>query len=122
MFTTIFPIITTPDLERALGFYRDQLDGRVTYEVPGPDGQAVYAGLELGSGELGIGRDAELKSEASPRFSLWVYADDCDAAVERLRNAGVTVLAEPAEQPWGERVAQVQDPDGNVVYIGQPET
>jgi len=51
---------------------------------------------------------------------LWVYADDCDAAVDRLRAAGVTVLAEPADEPWGERVARVLDPDGNQVLIGSP--
>ena len=49
---------------------------------------------------------------------MWVYADDCDAAVELLRAAGVRVIAEPEDQPWGERVARVQDPDGNEVIIG----
>jgi uncharacterized glyoxalase superfamily protein PhnB len=47
-----------------------------------------------------------------------VYADDCDAAVDRLRAAGVSVLEPPEDQPWGERVAKVLDPDGNVVIIG----
>ena len=51
-------------------------------------------------------------------FSVWVYASDCDAAVELLRSAGTPVLEEPADQPWGERVAKVGDPDGNVVIIG----
>ena len=53
------------------------------------------------------------------RFSLWVYATDCDAAVERLRAAGSTIVAEPADQPWGERIGIVADPDGNTVMIGQ---
>jgi len=29
------------------------------------------------------------------------------------------VLSEPEDQPWGERVARVTDPDGNVMVIGQ---
>ncbi len=57
--------------------------------------------------------------ESSDRFSLWVYVDDCDAAVDRFRDAGVTVTEEPADQPWGERVARVLDPDGNLVILGQ---
>ena len=28
---------------------------------------------------------------------------------------GVEVLAEPADMPWGERVAFVRDPEGNIV-------
>jgi uncharacterized glyoxalase superfamily protein PhnB len=28
------------------------------------------------------------------------------------------VIAEPADQPWGERLASVADPDGYVVHLG----
>ncbi len=60
------------------------------------------------SSHLGIG----LEPHASPppdvrAISLWVYADDCDAAIDRLRQAGVPIVEEPADQPWGERVARV---------------
>lgn len=119
MFDTLFPIIVTRDLRAALGFYRDLLGARVGYEFPGPDGEPGYVGLELGSSHLGIGRDPDMTADASERFSLWVYTDDCDAAVERLRAAGVGIVAEPADQPWGERLARVLDPDGNLVLIGQ---
>jgi lactoylglutathione lyase len=119
MFTAVFPIISTPDLEGALRFYRDLLGATVSYEFPGPDGKPAYVGLELGEAHLGIGRDPDAPSEPSARFSLWVYADDCDAAVERLRAAGVEIAEEPVDRPWGERVARVRDPDGNLVLIGQ---
>jgi len=119
MFTTLFPIITTSDLRAALDFYRDLLGATVSYEFPGPDGEPAYVGLELGDAHLGIGHDPNASAAPSARFSLWVYADDCDAAVERLRGAGVTIVEEPADQPWGERVARVLDPDENLVIIGQ---
>jgi lactoylglutathione lyase len=51
--------------------------------------------------------------------SLWVYTDDCDGLVARLRAAGTPIVAEPADQPWGERIARVLDPDGTTVIIGQ---
>jgi lactoylglutathione lyase len=119
MFTSMFPILVTADLRAALGFYRDLLGATVTYEFPGPDGEPGYVGLELGSSHLGIGRDPEAAGEPNERFSLWVYTDDCDAAIERLRAARVTIVSEPADQPWGERVARVLDPDGNMVIVGQ---
>jgi lactoylglutathione lyase len=122
MFTSMFPILVTADLNAALGFYRDLLGATVTYEFPGPDGVPGYVGLELGSSHLGIGRDPEAAAEPSERFSLWVYADDCDAAIERLRTARVTIVSEPADQPWGERVARVLDPDGNMVIVGQSKS
>lgn len=119
MFSTIFPIITTSDLGAALGFYRDLLGAKVSYEFPGPDGEPGYVGLELGSAHLGIGRDPEEAAGPSERFALWAYTDDCDGAVERMRAAGVAIVEEPVDQPWGERVARVLDPDGNLVLIGQ---
>jgi lactoylglutathione lyase len=114
-----FPILTTRDLGALLGFYRDLLGFTVTYEFPGPDGEPAYAGLELGPSHLGIGRDPGLTDGPSARYSFWLYVDDCDATVERLRAAGVGVVDEPADQPWGERIARVLDPDGNTVIVGQ---
>ena len=119
MITELFPIVSTPDMSRALGFYRDLLGGRIAYEFPGPDGQPAYVGLDLGSSHLGIGLSPDVTGGPLPRpISLWVYTDDCDATVERLRAAGETITEEPTDQPWGERVARVLDPDGNEVVIG----
>ncbi len=119
MFTEVFPIISTPDMERALGFYRDLLGAEVEYKFP-PEGEVEYVSLRIGDDTLGIGRDPELAAGAGgQRFSLWVYAESCDEAVERLRAGGATVTEEPADQPWGERVARVLDPDGNEVIVGQ---
>ena len=56
-------------------------------------------------------------TELDRPFDLWVYADDCDAAIERLRSGGVQIVAEPEDQPWGERMARVQDPEGNRVIV-----
>jgi lactoylglutathione lyase len=119
MVNRLFPILATRDLPAALGFYRDLLGGTVTYEFPGPEGEPVYVALDIGSSHLGIGHDPDAADAPSNRYSLWAYVDDCDAAVERLRAAGVTIAEEPADQPWGERVARVHDPDGNLVIIGQ---
>jgi uncharacterized glyoxalase superfamily protein PhnB len=122
MISELFPIISTPDIERSLGFYRDLLGGTVTFSFPGDDGKPAYVGVDLGSSHLGIGFEADVAGPPWPRpISLWVYADDCDALVRRVRSAGGTVTVEPADQPWGERVGRVLDPDGNEVVIGQKE-
>jgi lactoylglutathione lyase len=124
MFQEAFPILSTPDLLRAVGFYRDLLGATVTYQFPA-DGEPGYVGLQLGPSQLGIAADAAVAEPhevtRSPsegrRFALWVYAEDCDAAVNYLRRHGVPVVAEPTDQPWGERMAEVVDPDGNRVFI-----
>jgi lactoylglutathione lyase len=47
--------------------------------------------------------------------------DDVDAEHDRLRTAGVRVLAPPADRPWGERTLHLSDPDGNVVELTRPK-
>ena len=39
-------------------------------------------------------------ADGARNVSLWVYADDCDAAIAKLRAVGVTITEEPADQPW----------------------
>jgi lactoylglutathione lyase len=113
----VFPILATPDLSRALGFYRDALGGEITYRFP-PDGEPQYVSLRYGASSLGIAVQPPDESPAGTGpFTLWAYVDDCDAAVARLRAAGVRVLDEPGDQPWGERMVAVADPDGNRVLV-----
>jgi lactoylglutathione lyase len=120
MISELFPIISTPDIERSLGFYRDLLGGRVTFSFPGEDGAPAYVGLDLGASHIGIGLRTDGGEGTQQRaISLWVYAADADALVERVRSAGGTVTEDPADQPWGERVGRVLDPDENEVVIGQ---
>lgn len=119
MFTELFPIVATTDIARSLRFYRDALGGTLTHEFPGPDGAPVYVGIDIGSSHMGIGIDVEVREAPRPPVRLWIYADDCDAAVERLRASDVAIVEEPRDQPGGERTARVRDPDGNEVVIAQ---
>jgi lactoylglutathione lyase len=80
--------------------------GRGAYEVA-----VVEAGWPARQYNLSVGDGV--------RFELFVYADELDRLVERLRAASVMVLREPADMPWGERVAYVADPDGNPVALAQ---
>jgi lactoylglutathione lyase len=88
MFDEMFPILSTADLPRALGFYRDLLDATVTYQFPA-DGAPRYVGLALGASHLGTGQRTEPGDTANDQITLWVYATNCDAAVQRLREADV---------------------------------
>ena len=113
MYTEAFPVLTVGDLAAAVRFYRDLLGFTEAYRFPA-DGEAQFVTLTLGTSELGLGAGA---AEPAAAFELCVYADDCDAAVAALRAAGVPVVEEPADQPWGERTARVLDPAGNRVLV-----
>ncbi len=83
------------------------------------DGEDAYVSLTLGEASLGIGREPDAPDAATgDRVALWFYVDDVDAAFASFLDAGGTEIAPPADMPWGERVAQVRDPDGNLVNLG----
>lgn len=73
MITKLFPILSTPDMGRALAFYRDLLGARVGYEFEAPDGTPAYVGLEFGESHLGVGvRPAVADGSPLRPISLWV--------------------------------------------------
>jgi lactoylglutathione lyase len=118
-----FPVIYTCDVARLERFY-ELIGYDEEYQFP-PEGVPDYVTMRRGDDDLGI-VDASSPKELigieignGPRFELFVYVDDIHATVERLRDAGVPVLREAAEMPWGEHLAYVADPDGNPIALAQ---
>jgi lactoylglutathione lyase len=118
----MFPMLSVADLGTSLAFYSDLLGGTEEYRFPVDD--PVFVTLRLGESEIGIGvlGDPPIHGRAQRpatghRIELCVYVDDVDAAAEAARAAGTPVVLEPADQPWGERIAYVADPDENLVML-----
>ncbi|MDY0908348.1 VOC family protein [Microbacterium sp. CFBP9034] len=115
---SLFPILLSRDLPRLVSFYEHALHGRVSYRFGSADDDD-YVSLAVGEATIGIGRDSVAPGAAGgDRVALWFYVDDVDAAFTRWRHAGGDVVQVPEDMPWGERVAQVRDPDGNLVNLG----
>lgn len=116
---TIQPIITTPDLPRLQRFYVELLGAVETSRVP-DEGPVFFVGLRVDDAELGLVTDADVDLEHPQRLLVSVDVPDVDALLERVTDLGGTVLGPPNDMPWGQRVAHVQDPDGNAVNLTQP--
>jgi lactoylglutathione lyase len=105
-----FAILHTADLPRLVAFYVEQLGCDEAYRF-----EDAYVSL---SGPLKLGITAVQELEPPGRAALWLYCDDVDAELERLRAAGAEVVREPADMEWGERMASIRDPDGNEIFLG----
>ena len=110
-----FPILSVEDLPATVGFY-ERLGFSQAYAFPG-EGPAAFVTLVRNGCTIGI---ATRGSGNDDRFGYWVYVDDVDATFVDLTGAGAPAEVEPRTEPWGERVASVRDPDGNVVHVGSP--
>lgn len=58
----------------------------------------------------------------TPCFELYFEADDLDNILKKLSDKKIELVHETYEQPWGQRVFRVFDPDGHIVEIGEPMT
>jgi len=119
----LFPMLSCADLERSLALYRDLLGGVETYRFP-PEGEPGYIALDIGASHIGLGAMSGPPIHGRPqrpatghRIELCVYVPDVDDVFARTRDAGFEAVAEPADMPWGERVAWIADPDGNLLML-----
>jgi lactoylglutathione lyase len=111
-------VLTVPDFDEALAFYRDALGLEQLADWSGEDGRVVLLAAGRATIELFDERQAESvdRVEAGRRVSgqvrLAVEAADLDAVRERLVDAGAQAEAAPVVPPWGGRNVRLRAPDG----------
>ncbi|PSK96539.1 lactoylglutathione lyase [Murinocardiopsis flavida] len=124
-FRTPFPLVYTEDVDRLARFYTGMFGFDTAYRFPAdPSAPVEFCQLVLDGSALGLGRPVDpahggpvTASSRPATFELCLATDDVDAEVARLRAAGTTVLRDPADMPWGERMAYVADPDGHPIML-----
>jgi predicted enzyme related to lactoylglutathione lyase len=121
---TLQPVIVTPSMPLVLAFYK-ALFGAVEISRVPEDGPAFYVGLQIGNAELGVVADGDARIDTPQRILLNVNVGDLDVGdvdglLEHVEALGGRVLGPPNDMPWGQRVAHIQDPDGNTVNLAQP--
>ncbi|MER6611120.1 VOC family protein [Streptomyces sp. NPDC000927] len=112
-----FPLLSAHHVARTAAFY-ERLGFTRLVQHP-PTGEPAFVGLHRDGAELAVSAATELREPGGP-YEMFVFVEDVDQALERLRTAGVPVLGEPVDMPWRERVARVADPDGNSVALASP--
>jgi len=106
------------DPERSRRFYRDTLGLAVHREFGPPEDPGLV--FFLGGGLLELsGRGTGRASQAT---ALWLQVRDVEREHIRLLAAGVSVLREPRQEPWGLLEMWIEDPDGlRLVLVQVPD-
>ena len=120
------------DPDKALAFYRDTLGFELRNDVGyngmrwltvGPPDQETAIVLYPPEAEPGLTDEerrtiAEMMAKGS--YARITFASkDLDAEFEKLAAAGVDVVEEPTDQPYGVRDCAIRDPAGNLIRINQ---
>jgi predicted enzyme related to lactoylglutathione lyase len=99
------------DLDRAVVFYRDVLG------FPLAHANSAQSYAQLDAGGVGLKVIGGHAPNVSQHATLEIVVDFLDAAYIELSAKGVEFPMPPAQQPWGGRLAQLRDPDGNLFYL-----
>jgi len=119
-------------LEAAFGF-REREGARFA----GDDGRITHAEMELEDGVIMLANPtpdyqspkhhANVCEQARKWLAvpyvidgLHVFVDDVDDHFARAKAAGATLLSEPEDQPYGERVYRAEDLEGHRWMFAQP--
>lgn len=94
------------ELKNEFGTYIEFNTGNTILSFNTREGAREVTGLPIPDG---------IKKEQT--FELGFVTDEVEAVSERLRGEGVQVLEEPKVQPWGQKVAYVEDPDGHYIEL-----
>jgi len=111
-------VLTVPNFDEAVAFYRDALELEQLADWSGEDGRVILLDAGHATLELFDERQAESvdRIEAGRRVSrsvrLAVEVADVDGTAARLVDHGAAAEAQPVVPPWGGRNARLRAPDG----------
>lgn len=112
---TVTPYFTVQDASKLITFLVEVFDAEELNRAKNEDGSITHA-------EVRIGNTIVEMSNSSERFpprtnTLHIFVADIDDCYQRAIAAGANSLYEPADMPYGERSAGVEDAFGNHWYI-----
>ena len=114
---TVTPYLTIKGAAKAIEFYKKAFNAKEGMRMETPDGQIGHADLRIGDSTIYVcdemmGAKSPTTIGGSP-VTLHVYVQDCDATFKQAVAAGAKVKMPVADQFWGDRYGQVEDPFGH---------
>jgi len=122
-YTSITPYLTVDDGRKAIEFYKRAFDATERGVMSVPDGRIAHAELEIGDAVVMLCDNLPEFAGRTPRalggttVSIFLFVEDVDAVFQRAEDAGATIIMEPDDQIWGDRLGQVEDPFGHLWLI-----
>ncbi|HEY4320898.1 MAG TPA: VOC family protein [Gemmatimonadales bacterium] len=115
--------ITVKDLAASLDWYEHALGFHVEQRYE-REGKVVGASISAGNLRLVLNQEDGKKGWDRVKglgLSFQInMASGVDAVADRLKARGTTLLNEPADFPWGQRMVQFHDPDGYLLRVSMP--
>lgn len=122
--TSIKPVLTCRDAERAVDFYRGAFGATELSRVENPNG--IVAEMAIDGAEFMVVDEVPEAFNLSPQtlggttVRIHLLVADPDAVAEQAVAEGATEVFPIADQPYGLRQGRFADPFGHHWLIGRP--
>jgi uncharacterized glyoxalase superfamily protein PhnB len=110
----ITPFVMVKGASQLIDFLKAAFGGMELSKVLTPDGGVMHAEVKLGDSIVMIGDPMDGAPFPS---NLYFYTADVDATYRAALSAGAESMRAPVDEFWGDRVAGVKDPTGNLWWI-----
>jgi PhnB protein len=116
-------LIVSPCAE-ALDFYNKAFGAKTLMKMAGPGGLIMHAEMKIGDSIVMLSDELDMpgapntrktpKNAGATTGGVMLYVKDVDGFFERAVGAGAKSVTPPADQFWGDRYGQIEDPYGHV--------
>jgi len=113
------PYLCIKGANEAIEFYKKAFGATETMRLAGPDGRIGHAEIKIGKANIMLADEHPEVGFVGPRtlggspVMIHIYVEDVDALAARAEAAGATVRRPLADQFYGDRVCQFEDPFGH---------
>jgi PhnB protein len=122
-YNSVLPYLMFVNAAEAIAFYAKAFGATEKLRMNSPEGRIVHAEIVIGNSVIMLAdENPAVEAFAPPHYkgspvSLMVYVESSDATYQTALDAGATSLREPADQPYGDRMAGILDPFGYKWWI-----
>jgi len=122
-YRTMTPHLVLRDAAATMEFYKKAFGAEEIGRMPGPDGKVMHAEMRIGDSRFMVNDEFPEMGARSPvsiggsPVTVHLYVPDADAVFNSAVAAGAKVKMPLADQFWGDRYGQVEDPSGHLWSI-----
>jgi PhnB protein len=122
---TATPHLIVSPCSDALEFYTKAFGAKVLMKMDAPGGLIAHAEIKIGDSIVMLADEMEMpgsgsntrkspKNAGATTGGVMLYVKNVDDWFERAVSAGASAVMPPADQFWGDRYGQLEDPFGHV--------
>lgn len=114
-------VIFVKDIQKSRQFYEGVLGQTVMIDHgPNVGFEGGFALWEASHAHQIIGKQTDGSKLGQNNLELYFESAELDAVITMLTEAKSSFVHDVHEQPWGQRVLRVYDPDEHIVEVGEP--